>query len=257
MTIHLRQICLVADSLASPVRQLSDILDIEVCYVDPAVKKFGLENSLLRVGTQFIEVVAPIAADTAAGRYLKRRGGDGGYMVICQARTRQIQDEIRANAAANQVRIAYESDRTSWNIMQLHPVDMGSAFLEADWDQQEQVAGNWHPAGGIGWQNSIHTDAVSEIVAVELQADDPARVARRWAAVTGQALETKTNGFEIRLENARVRFVDVADGRGDGLAAVDLRANDPEQITVRASAQGCLNEQDQIIICGTRINLVN
>ena len=36
------------------------------------------------VGNQFLEVVAPVKDATAAGRYLERRGGDGGYMVILQ-----------------------------------------------------------------------------------------------------------------------------------------------------------------------------
>ena len=38
------------------------------------------------MGSQFIEVVAPNdpAEDTAGKRYLDRRGGDGGYMVITQ-----------------------------------------------------------------------------------------------------------------------------------------------------------------------------
>ncbi len=36
------------------------------------------------VGKNFLEVVAPIREGTAGGRDLKRRGGDGVYMVITQ-----------------------------------------------------------------------------------------------------------------------------------------------------------------------------
>ena len=85
MSLTLRQICLVARELQPAVDDLKNILGLEVCYVDPEVKVFGLENALLPVGTNFIEVVSPIQENTAAGRYLNRRGGDGGYMIITQA----------------------------------------------------------------------------------------------------------------------------------------------------------------------------
>ena len=58
--ITLRQICLVAEKLQPALDDLKAALGIEVCYVDPHVEIFGLENSLLPVGTGFIEVVAPV-----------------------------------------------------------------------------------------------------------------------------------------------------------------------------------------------------
>ena len=68
MTIRLRQICLVAEQLAPVVDDLKAVFGLEVCFVDPAVQAFGLENSLFPVGNNFLEVVAPIQANTAAGR---------------------------------------------------------------------------------------------------------------------------------------------------------------------------------------------
>src|SRR5215470_7170071 len=62
-----------------------DIFRLEVGYRDPGVKAFGLEPAIFPVGNQFIEVVSPIRENTAGGRYLDRRGGDGGYMVILQS----------------------------------------------------------------------------------------------------------------------------------------------------------------------------
>ena len=91
MTIQLRQICLVARDLASVIDDLTHILGINTCFIDPGVGRFGLENTLLPIGRNFLEVVAPIEENTAGGRYLQRRNGDGGYMVICQADNRQNQ----------------------------------------------------------------------------------------------------------------------------------------------------------------------
>ena len=47
MTIQLRQICLVAEQLAPVIDDLTAILGIHSCYVDPGVGKFGLENNLM------------------------------------------------------------------------------------------------------------------------------------------------------------------------------------------------------------------
>ncbi len=46
MTIHLRQICLVAEKLAPVIDDLTNILGIQSCYIDPGVEHFGLENNL-------------------------------------------------------------------------------------------------------------------------------------------------------------------------------------------------------------------
>ncbi len=82
--LRLRQIALVAEKLAPVEEQLADVLGIEVCFRDPGVGHFGLENALVPIGNQLLEVVAPIHENTAGGRYLERRKGDGGYMVITQ-----------------------------------------------------------------------------------------------------------------------------------------------------------------------------
>ena len=84
MWLRLRQIALVARQLAPVVDDLRELFGLAVAYRDPSVEAFGLENAVLPVGNQFLEVVAPIREGTAGGRYLERRRGDGGYMVILQ-----------------------------------------------------------------------------------------------------------------------------------------------------------------------------
>ena len=223
MAIHLRQICLVAETLRPAVDDLARGLGIAPCFVDPHVAEFGLENTLLRVGSQFLEVVAPIRPDTAAGRQLARRGGDGGYMVICQADTLAEQAALRARAADLGVRVAFEVDRGTWNIMQLHPGDMGAAFLEVDWDEAADPVGNWHPAGGMGWQDAPGGGA---IVAVTLQHADPDALAARWAAVLGLPVGRAGGAPTVTLANADLIFAPAEDGRGAGLAGATLSGID-------------------------------
>jgi len=257
MAIHLRQICLVAGELAPAVGALAEVLSIRPCHVDPEVGKFGLENTLLAVGTQFLEVVAPIRPGTAAQRFLDRRGGDGGYMVICQSTSLEEQARVKERAARQGVRVAFESDRGSWNIMQLHPADMGASFFELDWDQEADPTGNWHPAGGKDWRETVCADVVSAIVAVELQAADPVALANRWAAVAGLPVEQRNGVPTIALANAELRFVEARDGRGDGLGALDLRVVDRARLSAQAEARGLRLADDQVVICGTRFNFVN
>ena len=80
--LRLRQICLVAPHLAPVISDISEIMGLNVCYRDGNVAKYGLENALLPVDTILLEVVAPFQPGTAAGRFLDKTGGRGGYMAI-------------------------------------------------------------------------------------------------------------------------------------------------------------------------------
>ena len=257
MTIHLRQICLVAAELAPVRRQLMDVFSINPCFVDEGVAKFGLENVLLPVGSQFLEVVAPIQDDTAAGRYLARRGGDAGYMVICQVPTPAEQDACRQRAADNGVRVAWESDRGSYRLMQLHPRDMGAAFFEVDWDDRAELTGHWEPAGGSGWTEAVATDVVDAITGVELQGPDPVALAEHWGHVADSSVELRDGVPTVRLANADLRFVEATDGRGPGLGGVVVRATDPDRLLAQAETHECRTADGQISVCGTRFTIAN
>ncbi len=256
MGIHLRQVALVASTLAPAVDDLRAIFDIEVCHVDPGLAIWGLENALLPVGHNFIEVVAPIQAGTAAGRYLDRRQGDSGYMVICQADSRATQTGCRQRATALHVRVAYESDeRDGFNLMQLHPRDLEAAFFEIDWDAGGDFHGRWEPAGGTGWIRHVRTGRVRDIVGVELQCEDPHTLAQKWAAIAGVAADLRHEHPQVVLENATLRFVEIRDGRGPGLGGIDLAVTDRAAIMKDARSRNCDVNANQVMICGTRFYL--
>lgn len=251
MAIHLRQICLVARELEPVIVNLTRVLGIERCYIDPGVGHFGLENTLMPVGRNFLEVVAPIQEHTAAGRYLDRRGGDGGYMVICQADSLEHQRAARQRALDKGIRIAHESDRDSWNICQLHPRDMEAAFLEIDWDENDDVSGNWMPAGGLGWQDKVRQDVTIDYLGVRLQCDDPATLAERWSQVVDAAVEQGPGGPMVRLANATLQFTEIRDGRGPGLEGIDILVKDKMRVIEAAKARGLAVDGDRVGICGT------
>ena len=258
MSIRLRQIALVANRLAPVIDDLKAVFGLEVCFIDPGVGAFGLENSLLPVGNNFIEVVAPIKDGTAGGRYLKRRGGNGGYMVICQCDTHEAQLDRRKRAAEMSIRIAWERENSGYHVMQLHPADTGGSFFEIDWDAKQEVEGHWEPAGGDGWRKAKRTEVVSSYSAVELQSPDPAGLADRWAKIAGVPLRKDARGrLAMPLDNASVRFVEATDGRGEGLSGIDMVVADRVRLNAAAEKRGHKISDDLLTICGTRFYLVS
>ncbi len=254
MELRLRQICLVAGDLDPVVTGLRRVFGLEICYVDDAVAQYGLVNALMPVGNQFLEVVAPTRPGTAAGRYLERRGGDGGYMVITQCddldRRRRRVDELG-------VRVANPLAYGQFQGMQLHPRDTGGTFFEID-RQADGDAGDgpWHPAGP-DWQSFVRTHVVAAIVAAEIQSPDPDALAERWSAIAEIPLvRDEAAVATLPLANADLRFVVASDGRGEGLAGVDLRAGDAEAALASARSLGLPQEGNEIRIGGMRFALV-
>ena len=259
MAIHLRQIALVGESLEQAIGDLGAVLGINPSFVDEGVAQWGLENTLMALGTDFIEVVAPTQEGTAAGRYLERRKGDGGYMVICQADSPATQAEVMARAEDNQVRIAFQRENPKWHIVQFHPADMRASFLEVDSDDVNDFTGNWHPAGGLGWESSVNTDTAIGLTGVELQSDAPDALAAHWSAVMGLPVVGDSDSPQIALANGNIRFVQDTDGRGPGLSGVDVQVRNLAQVLDNAKQRGCpwTNEGDaaQVTLCGTRFYL--
>ena len=257
MTIQLRQICLVARDLDDTIDDLEQIFGIRRCYVDPGVGRFGLVNTLLPVGRNLLEVVAPVEENTAAGRYLDRRGGDGGYMVICQADSRDAQQAVRQRALDNGVRIAWEVEREGWNICQIHPGDMKAAFFEIDWDQANDFAGNWQPAGGTQWYDKIDQSVTVDYAAVELQGPDPESLAELWSKVAGLPVRREDGTPRMALNNVDIRFAEASDGRGYGLGGLDLKVADRGRILAKARERNALVSDREVMVCGVRFRLLD
>ena len=90
---------------------------------------------------------------------------------------------------------------------------------------------------------------------VEVQADEPARVAARWAEIA----ELRVTGGakpSIELDNCTIRFVPCADGRPEGLGGLDIVARDRAAILATAKARGTPVAGNQVHACGMRFNLV-
>ncbi len=232
--MRLRQIALVARDLRPVEQELIEAFDLEVCYRDPGLAGFGLRHGLYAIGDHILEVVSPRQDGTTAERYLDRRGGDGGYMVLVQV------DDLEAHRrrlADTELRIVHEASGPGITGLHLHPADVGGAIVSID---QADPPESWGWAGH-DWAYHTASSVVGDLAAVDIQADDPAATAERWS----RALDRPVDGDGVlALDDAVIRFVPATDGRGDGLAAADLVAVD----------RGRAGET--IEVCGTRFNLV-
>lgn len=214
MRIRLRQIVMVAADLAAAEQRVEQQLGVELCYRDPGVAAFGLRNALFPIGDKLLEIVSPTKPGTTAGRLLDKRGGDGGYMVILEVDDleplRRRFDEVGA-------RVVYEAVGEGIVGLHLHPADVGGAILSID---RADTWGEW-PWAGPTWRQHVRDDVVTEVVAVEIDAADPAAMAARWGEVLGRAVVDHT----IALDEGEIRFVPAGE-RGEGVAGFELRVAD-------------------------------
>jgi hypothetical protein len=239
MTLRLRQICLVSQSLEPVVSALCGALGTNVCYEDPNVGKYGLVNALMPFGNTFLEVVAPTRPGTAAGRYLERRNGSGGYMVILDC------DDITpwlTHLPAVGVRIANDLNYPGeYRGLQLHPRDTGGTLLEINHTRGGAWNGPYHPAGP-NWTGAGANRDTAAIVAAELQSHDPSALAARWARFLRRPVQAVAGVPTMHLDMGSLRFVPDDDGRGEGLGGIDVQTPAGPQ-------------PDPLLLCGTRIRL--
>lgn len=215
--MRLRQVALVARDLDAAERSITAELGVELCFRDPGVAEFGLRNALFPIGEGLLEVVSPAQDGTTAGRLLERRGGDGGYMVLLQV---DDLDEVRRRVEEHDVRIVFVAQAPGITGLHLHPRDLGGAIVSLD---QSDDWAEW-PWAGPHWRDHIRTEVVTGIMAVEIQAEEPATMAERWSAVLGLSAANVDGDPTITLDEGAVRFVRAEDGRGEGVRGVDLAA---------------------------------
>ena len=237
--MDLRQLVMVSNLRDPIVNDLQDLFDIKVSFNDPGVAHFGLENAVLPVGKDFLEVVSPVEENTTAGRYLNRRGGDGGYMVIIQ-----VDDffETQNIVKENNITVVWESEHPEARAIHLHPKELGGAILSLDWMNPKE---SWKWAGP-NWDDFVNTSIIKRFVGVEIQSDDPEGMKNKWQSVLRMPSENVSNR-QIDLDNTWIRFVEDKDGRGPGVSAFCLEANDNESLMKKAADLGLMNQEDIFI----------
>jgi hypothetical protein len=248
--MRLRQICLVAPHLEPVIPDIAAIMGLEVCYRDGNVEKYGLVNALLPVDTILLEVVAPFQGGTAAGRFIEKTGGRGGYMAIFCC---DDPDAYAARANEVGVRTANMITRAPYRGMQLHPRDCRAAFIEFNHtDGGDDVLGVYPPAGP-DWQKHIRKEVTQALVGVEMRSPDPAGLAEHWGKIIGVDVTKGEDGAaELTLPNAAFRFVQGAD---EIMSALEFRVGNIAKVCDAAKARGYAISDDAFFIGGVNFRL--
>jgi hypothetical protein len=241
--VRLRQVALVAETLAPVRAQLMALLGLSKDYQDPGVGEFGLENSVMSIGDTFLEVVAPTQPSTAAGRLLQTRGGNGGYMLLLQV---DDIDLYRQHTEQLQMRKIWSRDSVNVKAFHLHPKDMGATIVSLDW-MQPASAWEW---GGPDWQTQAAANATI-ISAVDIQADDPAALAAHWATILQRPAQQVAGQWQIVLDQGQINFTAITDGRGPGVAGLTFAVPDLAPVQAQAKLLGLNWQNDQLQVCGT------
>jgi hypothetical protein len=256
--LRLRQICLVASDLATVEKQIADVLGLEICFRDPGVGKYGLHNALFATGGTFLEVVSPTQPDTAAGRYIERRKGDGGYMYIVDCDNLEAR---REHIKAQGVRLVEDLKSTEWGMtgeaLHLHPRDTGGCLLSVDRHSPdgENMQGSYKWAGP-DWRKHDRSKTISQIVGAAIQSADPADLAARWSHLLQRPLRKAESGMDIHLDQGFVHFGPLRDDRGEGLRAVHLKCKDKAAVFAAADKAGVQRGDDYVALAGVRFVLV-
>ena len=250
----LRQVALVAHDLEPVVDRLDKVLGLKVAYNDPGVGIFGLVNAVMPVGGEFLEVVQPVKDDASALRYLRRRGGDAGYMVIFQAADALGERErIRGLGA----RVIAERDGR-YTFTHFHPGDFGGVLTSvdsvagvADWFARDS---DWPPAGH-DWRNA-RNELSTALLGVAVQSASPAATAARWGRLLGVSVAEGPSGPRLDLARGYVDFMPPVDEDGTGVVGIDIAVSDPALVIEAAHRHGVLVKGGAVMICGVRFNLV-
>ena len=213
----MRQVAIVARDCDRVAGQLRQAFGWPAPFHDPGVAQFGLTNAVFAAGDTFIEVVAPARPDTAAGRYLDRRGGDGGYMALFQVPDLAA---ARRRLAGLGVRVVWTADLPDMAGTHLHPSDVPGAIVSLDW---AEPAESWRWAGPL-WTGQAPEHGPGGVTGLTIEVIDPALAAQRWAAVLGvsAASDGSTAVVDLPGSGQRLRFVPALAGHGEGITAVTI-----------------------------------
>ncbi len=251
--MRLRQIALIAHENAPVVAQLQTVFGLKEGHHDPGVDVFGLTNVVFPVGGEFLEVLEPHRPDASGARYLVRRGGDAGYMIILQD-AESYEHRARLEAAGVRI-VARNAPGSRYHFTHVHPADAAGVLLsiesvegDAGWREPKSA---W-PAAGEHWREQESEESLG-IPWVAMQAKDPVAATERWSMLLNKPVSRAGEWLEITLDPGVIRFVEPIDADGGGVVAMGVRVRDPAAVLARARALGLPTTGAAVTICGVSI----
>ena len=247
--MKIRQVALACLDLEKTDATLRRLLGCDEAYVDPEIIYFGLDNSVYTVGDCFLEVVSPVRSNTAAGRFLDRRGGDRGYMVIVQVENLAKEQTRLADTS---IRTVFADDRGNAKAIHLHPKDVPGAIPSLD---EMTPPETWMWAGS-GWEQRAGRH-VGGILAVEIRSLDPRATGLCWAEAYGIELLSSGQGWRLEMGGTEIRFAFDAAAADPALMAIDFDAIDLPTICAVADDMGLKRDGHIVRVCGVDFKFIS
>lgn len=213
---RIRQVVVLVPDLEETLTQCRDTFGFTSGTRDAeSMAELGFEHEVLSFADTFLEVCAPLTADSVGGRLVERKGAVG-YMLVVQVEDQQA---VIDRAAGLDFAPLFAQDFEGNRISQWHPKSLGT-LAEID---QVEPAESWHFAPRIF--DASCTDVARDIVGAELATPDPEAMAKVWSQVLDVPLSDPTT---LPLSATVLRFVPA--GESTGLVAVDVAATVPSRV---------------------------
>ena len=248
--MRLRQLVFVSNERDELADKICNLFDLKQTYHDAGLINFGLENVLIPLGDTFFEIVMPVQENTTAGRFLDKRGGEGGYMVIVDSSNFEKE---QARVESSGIEIVWHGNRKEEGIqartIHLHPKQVGGAILSID---HMNPASAWLWAG-TDWEKDINKTLIDVLSGVVLQSKDPELMCSNWENALGKKRDAGS-GLDISLDGSKISFVSDVNGRGEGINAFKIKALAKDTIMKKAEEMNLIQNQE-IVLGGVKIIL--
>ncbi|MBC9227480.1 hypothetical protein GL325_14215 [Aeromicrobium sp. 636] len=214
--LRLRQVVLITDDLPAARDEAIAAFGFPGSVRDEeGMAALGFVHEVFSFADTFVEIVAPISADSPHGR-LVAKNGPSGFMIATQVLDLAL---VVERAAEHGLEPLMHQEYDGHMISQWHPKQLGTL---AEIDQVDPFE-SWHFAPQIFAQSA--TDVAVDIVGATLAVPDPAAVASTWGALTGASVD---EGHTVQMGPESLSLVASGDGPR-GLVAVDVLAADPHE----------------------------
>ncbi|MDC3081183.1 hypothetical protein OA385_02450 [Paracoccaceae bacterium] len=231
--MRLRQLVIATSEMDLLADSICDLFELKRTFSDPELIVFGLENVLIPLGDTFLELVTPIKENTSAERFLKKRGGDGGYMIIVDSQDLKKERKRLENV---EIDIVWFENRKTDGIhgqsLHLHPKQVGGAILSID---NMSPPSSWLWAGQE-WEKDINKSLVSHLSGVNLCSPHPDNLLSNWEKALGK--KRTTGGNSIDLEGSSINFVMNSQSQSEHISAFQIHTSKRSHIQKRAVSRG-------------------
>lgn len=212
----IRQVVLLVPELEPALAEFRKTFGFTRGTKSDGITKWGFEHEVFTFGDSFLEICAPLAADSHPGRLMERRGAMG-YMVVVQV---DDLEAVIAKAAVQEIKPLFAEDLDGNAISQWHPKAFGT-LVEFD---QVNPHDSWHYAPRV-FEASC-TEVARDVVGAVLAVADPAAMAATWSTVLGAPLINPTT---LDLQRTTLTLVQAV-GAKSGLVEIELEPTDPSRV---------------------------